>query len=668
MGTITAAGLYTAPQDMPAQGSVIIQATSQADSTKSATASVTVSSDIVLTVSPASASVELGATAQFAATIQSAGNPDRTVTWSVAGAGCSSSGCGTVDSTGRYTGPQILPAPPGVILRAKSNADPTKISSASLTITSNFTLSISGPAALQAGAAAQYLANLTPAPNSNPSLVVSWSVSGANCASPSCGTISPNGNFVAPQGILAPLNVVITATPQADPSRAASLPVTIQPASSISINPTSATLAVNHRQTFIASFSGGASGNLQWAINGVVGGNATVGQICAVGSNPCQPPSAGATSVDYIAPGSMPVPNPVTLTAANQANPAQMAAATITILSHVVVSVSPFNVTLAPQALQAFRATVSGTSNQNVTWQVAGTACGSAGNPCGTIDATGIYTAPLLAPNPNTLSIVAISADDPTRSGMASVTLAIGPVIVTLLPSSATAGSAGGFTLRMVGANFSPSSPGPGASVIVNGAPRTTNCPDAYDCTTILSNSDLAAAGMLSIQVQNPNGALSNQVSFIVLADAGTQDVIVLTPGALSAPGKDITVVDLSTSGNTASQNPVELNVAALGIFSAANNTCTLAGNPLFLVRPPSGTTTANICAFSASGLDPGMTYLISGPTPNDLTLLGAQPLGLGIIQLTLQFRSTTLAGARTLFIQNANKNKTAASGAIQVK
>lgn len=670
VGTISATGLYTAPQDMPASASVTVQAKSQADATKSATASLTVNSDVAITLSPGSAAVELGATRQFAATISSAGNPDRNVTWSVSGAGCAAAACGTLDSSGLYTAPQILPSPASVTLTAKSIADPSRSASTNVTITSTFLLAISGPASLGAGASAQYSATLTPAPNSNPSGIVSWSVSGPGCAGSACGTIDSTGSYAAPTSPPSPPTVTITARPLADPLRAASLTVTIQPIVivTIGVSPVSTTLAVLHRQTFSATVTGTPNQDVQWDVNGVAGGSATLGHLCAVASSPCQSAAAGVAVVDYIAPLSVPAPNPVLVTATSQADPAQKASATVTILAHVQVSVSPPSVTLSPFTKQLFAATVAGTSNQVVTWQISGSPCGGPGAPCGIIDPTGLYTAPLAPPSPNTLTIVAISADDPSRTGSAAVTLATGPAILALLPSSILAGAAGGFTLKVSGANFAPSSSGSGSTILVSGMQRTTTCPDVNTCTAILGSSDLAAPGSLPIQVRNPDGTSSNQVLFLVIPDAVTEDFITLGPASPAATGKDIVVVDTSTAGISGATSNVNLNVAALGMFSTATNSCSLAGNPLFLTRPASGTATADICAFSASGLDPSLTYTISGPTPGDITVVAREPLGLGIVRLTLQLSSTTQPGTRTLFIQNANKDKAAASGAIEVK
>jgi len=78
-GTITPTGAYTAPADLPSPASVQITATSAADPTKSATAAVSIISDIVVQITPNIAGVELGALQPFSATIVSAGLPIKIV-------------------------------------------------------------------------------------------------------------------------------------------------------------------------------------------------------------------------------------------------------------------------------------------------------------------------------------------------------------------------------------------------------------------------------------------------------------------------------------------------------------------------------------------------------------------------------------------------------------
>ena len=76
----------------------------------------------------------------------------------------------------------------------------------------------------------------------------------------------------------------------------------------------------------------------------------------------------------------------------------------------VSVSISPTSATVAPGGSQQFSATVSNATNTGVTW--------TAGS--GTIDPTGLYTAPSTA---GTDTVTATSQQDATKSAVASVTI-----------------------------------------------------------------------------------------------------------------------------------------------------------------------------------------------------------------------------------------------------
>jgi hypothetical protein len=368
--------------------------------------------------------------------------------------------------------------------------------------------------------------------------------------------------------------------------------------------------------------------------------------------------------VDYVAPGAIPSPNPVSATAVSVADSTKSGSAQITVINHVLVSVQPGSVTLAPLGVQGFAASVLGTSNQSVVWQVQGTACSSAGI-CGSVDTFGFYTAPAAPPVPNAIQVVAISSDDTSQSGFANVTISTGANILALHPSSVYAGAAQGFTLRVDGTGFTATSPGPGSTMLIGGTARVTACISAVECTAPVTATDVTVAGSISIQIQNPNGPGSNVVKLILAAPNPSDEVIALSSSAPAATGKDIVVVEPTTAGISVPGIDLDLNIAALGLFVTSTNSCTLGGNAIALPRPATGTSTADICIFAQSGLDTSMTYTVSGP--GDVAVIAKQPARLGIIHLTLQIPAMAVPGDRTLFIQNLNLDKTAASGVLEV-
>ncbi|HEX9052994.1 MAG TPA: endo-1,4-beta-xylanase [Anaeromyxobacter sp.] len=129
-GSVTAAGVYTAPQTA---GAYTVTATSTVDATRSGQATITVTAPappppapvVAIAVAPSTASMQAGATLQFSASVT--GSSDTGVAWSVA----ETTG-GAVSTSGLYT----APATPGTYhVVATSHADPSKTSSATVAVT-----------------------------------------------------------------------------------------------------------------------------------------------------------------------------------------------------------------------------------------------------------------------------------------------------------------------------------------------------------------------------------------------------------------------------------------------------------------------------------------------------------------------------------------------------
>ena len=85
-------------------------------------------------------------------------------------------------------------------------------------------------------------------------------------------------------------------------------------------------------------------------------------------------------------------------------------------------------------------------------------------------------------------------------------------------------------------------------------------------------------------------------------------------------------------------------------------------GSPVSLRQAANAGIAASASFSSHRNEQRATTYAVSGP---DINVISKQPAGLGIIHLTLQIPATA---ARTLFIQTTNLDKTAASGALEVR
>ena len=172
---------------------------------------------------------------------------------------------------------------------------------------------------------------------------------------------------------------------------------------SVKVTPSSATLVPNQQQNFTATVTGASNTAVNWFVDGIAGGNSTVGTIN--GGLYTAPATAGNHSVK----------------ATSVADPTQSASAYVVVSSTppVSVTVTPSSATLLPGQQQNFVATVTNASNTAVTWYVDGTAGGT--SAAGTITTSGLYTAPQSS---GSHVVMAISAQDSTRNGSANVTVA----------------------------------------------------------------------------------------------------------------------------------------------------------------------------------------------------------------------------------------------------
>jgi hypothetical protein len=132
---------YTAPSAAPLPSDVTLTATSVADESKSSPARITILAPAAVTVSvsPSTASVQVSQTAIFSASVQN-DSQNRGVSWSLAGAGCTSAACGTLTNVTAtsvtYNAPAAVPNPRSVTLTATSLADASSARAATITVTS----------------------------------------------------------------------------------------------------------------------------------------------------------------------------------------------------------------------------------------------------------------------------------------------------------------------------------------------------------------------------------------------------------------------------------------------------------------------------------------------------------------------------------------------------
>jgi hypothetical protein len=177
----------------------------------------------------------------------------------------------------------------------------------------------------------------------------------------------------------------------------------------------------------------------------------------------------------------------------------------------ITVSVAPTTANVRANATQSFSTTVTGTANTHVNWSVNGVGGGNA--TTGTISASGIYTAPVTLPNPNTITVAAVSVADSSASGTSNVTLwNPTPTIRNVSPANFASGA---YTLAITGSNFVS-----GAQVLFGGASATTTY---VSSTQLTATGSASTAGTFAVTVSNPNpgSSTSGSVNVTVTSTGG---------------------------------------------------------------------------------------------------------------------------------------------------
>lgn len=156
--------------------------------------------------------------------------------------------------------------------------------------------------------------------NSNPA--VRWDVNGTVGGNSSVGFIdSVTGLYTAPNVVPTPGTVTVRATSLAVPAAMGTASVVIvspPPPVTVSVSPTSATVKTNRTRQFFATVNNTSNKSVVWKVNGITGGNGTVGRI--------------GTNGVYTAPNSVPNPSVVTVSATSVADGTKSASAVVTIV------------------------------------------------------------------------------------------------------------------------------------------------------------------------------------------------------------------------------------------------------------------------------------------------------------------------------------------------
>ncbi len=346
-------------------------------------------STVAVSITPATTYVQAGQSVVFTATIQ--GTTNHQVEWSI------SPNLGSIVN-GVYRAPSSVWYDAQVTISATSLADLTKTATATVTVgqpvstappppTQTVSISVApGSTALIGGQSAQFTAAVLGTSNTG----VRWSLT------PNIGSIV-NGLYTAPANVPSQQAVVVTAVSMANTTKSAAASITLvatPPPQTVSINVSPASVSVDGGQsaTFKATVSGTSNTAVTWSLSPQVG---------------------SINNGVYQAPAIVGTPQTVTITATSAADPTKTDTSTVS-LTQVGVTIAPSSVSLGAGASTTFKASVTGTSNSGVIWLM---------NPSVGTLVNGVYTAPATISSAQTVTVMATSSADNSRTGAATVNL-----------------------------------------------------------------------------------------------------------------------------------------------------------------------------------------------------------------------------------------------------
>ncbi len=216
----------------------------------------------------------------------------------------------------------------------------------------------------------------------------------------------------------------------------------------VGVEPVTANVTTTAPQPFAAIVSGTSNSAVTWQVNGITGGNSTIGTVSNTGI--------------YTAPANIPAHAGVTVSAISNANGFTSGKAQVTVVGgnapNVTITTNPSGVTEVYTGMtQTFGVTVTGETNTAVNWAVNGVAGGN--GILGTISSSGLYTAPDVVPSQPIVVLTAVSQANSALSGAYPFTIVTVPSGPKPAAQTISPGQAATYSLSLNANTGSPSQP-----------------------------------------------------------------------------------------------------------------------------------------------------------------------------------------------------------------
>ncbi len=179
------------------------------------------------------------------------------------------------------------------------------------------------------------------------------------------------------------------------------------------------------------------------------------------------------------------------------------------VIASVTITVTASSQNTYQGQTDQFHATVENAASTAVTWQVNGMSAGN--STFGTIDSTGLYTAPAVVPGEPTITVTAVLQSDATKTGSSTVTILsfsayTGPLVVSPALSSITTSQSLQFNILTPGFSSAWVTWSTNGGAITSGGQYTPpSTPGSYTVLASLPNT----VGSATVEVTNFPGMLT---------------------------------------------------------------------------------------------------------------------------------------------------------------
>ena len=281
LGSVSATGLYTAPSVVPSPNVVTVKATSVAQPIKFGAVSMTITEAAVHLWSGYPSSVPVGA---YSVSLNGANFSAASVAY-VDGLAVTGSWVSATAFNIQGVAPASWAGQSIAVKVVNTGLGGTTSETVRLAFTAALPVTVTvspTSASLLTGTTRQFSASVANSSNTG----VLWLVNGSAGGNASLGTVSASGLYTAPASLPNPALVTVSAQSQASPGTAASANIMLTappPVVTVSVSPASSSIKAGSSAAFSASVVGSANTGVSWSVNGINGGNSSVGMVSGTG-------------------------------------------------------------------------------------------------------------------------------------------------------------------------------------------------------------------------------------------------------------------------------------------------------------------------------------------------------------------------------------------------